>query len=167
MELSYNRRNTPKSLLNFEQALAKARNYCTYRERCQQEVRETLSTFNVNANYIEDIISQLINDNFLNEERFAKMFAGGKFRIKKWGRVKIKLELKKRNISEYCIKQALKEIDEQSYLQTLKKIIEVKYRSAKLVNPVKRNYLLSRFAISKGFESDIVWDILKGYRDFL
>src|SRR5688500_741234 len=112
---------TPKKIriTDQKQALIKARNYCAYQERCQQEVRDKLYEWGLWPEAVENIIVELITDNFLNEERFATTFAGGKFRIKKWGRVKIKLELKKRKISEYCIKQAMKEIDEKDYLKTL------------------------------------------------
>src|SRR5687767_2477337 len=88
--------------------LAKAQKYCAYQERCQQEVRSKLYGWGLWKEAVEGIIAELINENFINEERFAIAFAGGKFRIKKWGKTKIKLELKKRDISDYCIKQALK-----------------------------------------------------------
>lgn len=102
-------------------ALRKAESYCAYQERCQQEVRDKLYEWGLWKNAVENIIAKLIQDNFLNEERFAKAYAGGKFRIKKWGKVKIKLELKKRKISDYCIRQAMKEIDGPDYEKELKK----------------------------------------------
>lgn len=150
-----------KIRLNPAQALSKARSYCAYQERCQQELRDKLYQWGLWPEAVESLISQLINEGYLNEERFAKAFAGGKFRIKKWGRVKIKLELKKRKVSEYCIKQAMKEIDEKAYMQTLKKIIDDRAKKVRQSNPVKRNYLLGQYAVSKGFEADLVWDILK------
>jgi len=147
-----------------EQALSKAQGTCAYQERCQQEVRDKLYQWGLHSNDVEDIIVKLINDNYLNEERFAKAFAGGKFRIKKWGRVKIKLELKKRKVSDYCIKQALKEIDDKAYMLTLKKTIEERAKKVKQKNPIKRNYLLGQYAISRGFESDLVWDLLRKFK---
>ena len=97
----------------------------------------------------------------MNEERFAKVFAGGKFRIKKWGRLRIKMELKRRKLSDYCIKVGLKEIPEEAYLNTLKKVIEERSKKVKQKNAIKRNYLLGQYAISKGFESDLVWEVIK------
>lgn len=143
-----------------EQALSKAEAYCAYQERCQQEVRDKLYEWGLWPEAVETIISQLISNKYLNEERFAKAFAGGKFRIKKWGRVKIKLELKKRKVSEYCIKQAMKEIDERVYVQTLKKILDERAKKIKQKKSIKRNYLLGQYALSKGFEADLVWDVI-------
>src|ERR1700742_4248902 len=94
------------------EALVKAEAWCAYQERCQQEVRDKLYSWGLHNAEVEPVIAELISKNFLNEERFAKAFAGGKFRIKKWGRVNIRLELKRRKLSEYCIKKGLAEIDE-------------------------------------------------------
>jgi regulatory protein len=143
------------------QALLKAEKYCAYQERCQQEVRDKLYEWGLYSNDIENIIAQLILDNFLNEERFAKSFAGGKFRIKKWGRIKIKFELKKRKISEYCIKKAIQEIKEDDYIETIKILIEKKAKDIKDVNPRIRNYKMVKHIASKGFEQDLIFDLLK------
>jgi regulatory protein len=97
----------PKKKLTPNQALIKAQMSCAYQERCQQEIRDKLYEWGLHSNEVENIIADLISTNFLNEERFAKAFAGGKFRIKKWGKVKIKIELKKRKISDYCIRKGL------------------------------------------------------------
>lgn len=147
--------------LSPEQALSKAESYCAYQERCQQEVRDKLYEWGLWPEAVETIIARLINDKYLDEERFAKAFAGGKFRIKKWGRVRIKLELKRRKVSEYCIKQALKEIDEKTYVQTLKKVLDDRLKKIKQKKSIKRNYMLGQYAISKGFEPDMVWDIIR------
>jgi len=152
--------NKPKKKLTPAQAKLKAEAACAYQERCQQEMRDKLYEWGLHSNDVENIIANLITSNFLNEERFAKAFAGGKFRIKKWGRVKIKLELKARKISEYCIKQALKEINETSYIKTLQEVISKKEKDIKGVKPHIKNYKLAQYAISRGFESDLVWDIL-------
>jgi regulatory protein len=150
-----------KIKLNPEQASARVQMYCAYQERCQQEVRDKLYQWGLWPDAVETIISQLVNDNYLNEERFAKAFAGGKFRIKKWGRVKIKIELKKRKISEYCIKQAMKEIDDKAYMQILKKVLDERAKKIKQRQSIKRNYMLGQYVISKGFEPDLVWDLIK------
>lgn len=139
----------------------KAASYCAYQERTQDEVRKRLSSWNVWGDAAEEIITELILENFLNEERFSKVFAGSKFRVKKWGKRKIIFELKQRRLSDYCIKIGLKEIDDEDYYQTLKELLEKKrhdYRKAE--NPFAMNQKLSKFAIGKGFESSLVWEIL-------
>ena len=147
-------------------ALQKAGSYCAYQERCQQEVRDKLYSFGLWPEAVEEIIAKLINDNFINEERFAKVFAGGKFRIKKWGKVKIRLELKKRNISAYCIRSAMNEIPEKDYLITLKELITIKKEklSAKKIKgryaAAVREQMIIQYCISRGFEADLVRDLL-------
>src|ERR1017187_9401155 len=104
-----------KKKLSPNEALIKAQLFCAYQERCQQEMRDKLYSWGLYPDAVENIIAGLITGNYLNEERFAKSYAGGKFRIKKWGRIKIKIELKKRKISEYCIKRAMEEINNRDY----------------------------------------------------
>ena len=149
-------------------ALRKAESYCAYQERAQQEVRDKLYEWGLWPDAVEDIIVKLITGNFVNEERFAKAFAGGKFRIKHWGRVKIKIELKKRKISDYCIKVAMKEIDEKEYIKTLKKIITLRQAQGdkkkvkgRYAEELKKQKIV-QYCLSKGFERDIVMDYLKG-----
>src|SRR5437016_5568769 len=116
----------PKKKLTPNQALSKAQLSCAYQERCQQEMRDKLYEWGLFSDAVESIIANLISDNYLNEERFAKAYAGGKFRIKKWGRIKIKIELKKRKISDYCIRKAMEEIEEVEYIKTLNALIAKK-----------------------------------------
>jgi regulatory protein len=136
-------------------------NFCVYQERTQQEVRDKLWELEVDRDWIEEIISQLIVENFINEERFAKAFAGGKFRMKKWGRVKITMELKIRKLSEYCIKKGLKEIPEEDYLKTLSELMEEKITAIKEQNQYKKNHKIAAYLIGKGYEPDLVWDLLR------
>lgn len=143
------------------QAFLKAQLFCAYQERYQQEVRDKLYEWGLYPDAVENVIAQLITDNFLNEERFAKAYAGGKFRIKKWGRIKIKLELKKRHISDYCIRQGMKEIDDDAYLRTLKHLVEKKQSETKDKNPLVKNAKVARYIASKGFEQDLIWDVIK------
>lgn len=143
------------------QAILKAEAYCAYQERCQQEVRDKLYEWGLFPDAVESIIAKLISDNFLNEERFAKAYAGGKFRIKKWGRIKIKLELKKRKISDYCIKQAMKEINEDTYLETLKQLIEKKSKEIKGGKEQIRDLKIANYIVSRGFENDLTWTVIK------
>jgi regulatory protein len=144
-----------------EQALLKARDWCGYQERCQQELRDKLYGYGLKTEEVENLIAQLINENFVNEERFAKAFAGGKFRIKKWGRVKIKMELRARRVSDYCIQKGLAEINVRDYIETLKKIITLKANSITEKNFLKKKQKLVRYALSKGYEQDLIFDVLK------
>lgn len=114
-----------------QQALQKAKHYCAYQERSHAEVKEKLYGFGLYKKEVDPIISTLIEENYLNEERFAIAFAGGHFRTKQWGRVKIKYQLKLKQVSEYCIKKALKTIDDNDYLQTLEKLFTEKLKTLK------------------------------------
>ncbi len=150
-----------KKKLTPAQAIIKAQMACAYQERCQQEMRDKLYEWGLHSNDVENIIADLISTNFLNEERFAKAFAGGKFRIKKWGKVKIKIELKKRKLSDYCIRKGLEEIDDKAYIDTLKEVISKKLKENPKGKEHIRNYKAAQYALSRGFESDLVWDLLR------
>jgi regulatory protein len=140
-----------------DEALQKAKQYCAYQERCHSEVKEKLYNLGMNKKEVDELLSELISDNYLNEERFAIQFAGGKFRIKQWGRVKIKYALKQKQVSEYCIKKALKQIDERDYTKTVEKLFEQKLktlRSEKNIFIKKRK--LQDHLLQKGFETSII-----------
>lgn len=143
------------------QAFNKAALYCAAQERCHQEVRSKLYDWGLHGEDVEQCIARLIGEGFINEERFSKAFAGGKFRIKKWGRVKIRMELKRRNISEYCIRKGLEEIPEYEYMETIKQLMKKKYADTHEKNPYKKLNRLASFVIGKGFESELVWDLAK------
>jgi len=142
-------------------ALEKMKNWCAYQERSQFEVRNKLFEYGIFNEEAENIIIQLIQENFLNEERFAIAFARGKFRIKRWGKIKIKLELKQHKVSEYCINKALKQIDGNEYFATLEKIIEKKIKEIKEPNKIKKQYKIIKYAMSRGYEQDIIMDAIK------
>ena len=145
-----------------EEALAKTQKYCAYQDRCHQEVRSKLLELGMRGHKLEAIIAALITEKFLDEERFARSFVRGKYRIKKWGRNKIKMELKKRDISSYCQKAGFSEIEESVYLKNLETVIEKKATLLKEPNAYKRKNKLAQFAIQKGYESHLVWEILSG-----
>ncbi|MES2591532.1 MAG: RecX family transcriptional regulator [Bacteroidota bacterium] len=151
----------PKKKLTRAQAMIRAQASCAYQERCQQEMRDKLYEWGLHSADVENIIAELITDNFLNEERFAKTFAGGKFRIKKWGKIKIKIELKRRKISDYCIRRAMLEISDMDYIKTLQQLIIKKSKDIKGGKTQVKNYKIAQYAISRGFEGDLVWDILR------
>lgn len=143
-----------------QQALARIQDWCAYQERCQQEVRDKLYAYGMHSADVEHIIAQLISDNFLNEERFACAYAGGKFRIKKWGRIKIKAGLRAKRVSDYCIRKALEEIDEREYRKTLAKLLAEKDRGLSEKNGLRRKYKLLQYASAKGYEQELIMDIL-------
>lgn len=145
-----------KKYLTKEQALQKLKHYCAYQERCHAEVKEKLYNLGVWKKEHDEIIATLIEENYLNEERFAIAYAGGRFRIKQWGRVKIKYELKQKQVSEYCIKKALKQIEEEDYLKTLNKLAKEKYASLKSEQHLIRKKKTMDYLLAKGFEMDLV-----------
>ena len=140
-------------------AKVKAGNYCAYQERTQQEVRDKLYALGLHSDEVEVVLTDLISENFVNEERFALAFASGKFRLKNWGRRKIIYELEHRNISPYCIDKALKEISNEEYNHTIQQIIDKKIsQTSGEVYLVKNK--IARHLISKGYEAELVWSIL-------
>ncbi|HEY6062744.1 MAG TPA: regulatory protein RecX [Chitinophagaceae bacterium] len=139
-----------------EQALQKLKHYCAYQERCHSEVKEKLYNLGVWKKDHDPIIATLIEENYLNEERFAIAFAGGKFRIKQWGRVKIKYELKQKQVSEYSIKKALKQIDEDEYMKVLGKLAKEKYASLKNEQYLVRKKKTMDYLVQKGFEIELI-----------
>jgi regulatory protein len=157
--------NNKKITLNYNQALDKSEKYCAYQERCQSEMRNKLYEWGLHSREVENIISDLITNQFINEERFAKSFTNGKFRIKQWGKLKIKNELKKRKLSDYCINKALNEIADNEYFDTLKKLIQKKEKLIKHTDTYIYKNKLAGYAISKGYERDLIWEILNNIKD--
>jgi regulatory protein len=142
-----------------KEAKRKAGMYCAYQERTQQEVRNKLYELGLYKDDVEYILAELITENFVNEERYARAFAGGKFRIKRWGRMKISYALKQKNISSYCIERAMEEIPEDEYIEIIRKLIDIK--SASLSgDPFVIKKKIAAHLIGKGFESEKVWPIL-------
>ena len=134
----------------------KLERYCTYQDRCHQEVEKKLKEFYLIPEAKELILLHLIQNDFLNEERFARSFARGKFRIKKWGRNRIVQELKLRGISAYNIKSALKEIDPNVYKSTLNEIANTKNKMLNEKEPLKRKQKLYQYLYRKGYEPDLI-----------
>ncbi len=142
----------------------KIASWCAYRERCQQEVRNKLYDMKLcSTPEIEQLIARLITENFVNEIRYATAFAGGKFRINKWGKIKIKIELQKHNLNAYCIKKALESIDEDDYRKTLKLLIERKLKEIKHPNKQYCIHKTIQFCISKGFEIGLIRELLPDF----
>ena len=141
-----------------DQAFQKLKHYCAYQERSHDEVKQKLYGFGLHRQEVEESISKLIEENYLNEERFAIAFAGGRFRSKQWGKVKIEYELKQKKVSPYCIRIALNEIDEDAYLKTLQQLARKKWNSLK--GPGATVYVKSSktttYLLQRGFERALV-----------
>lgn len=143
-----------------KQAKLKMESFCAYQERAQQEVRDKLYTWGLHSEDVENIIAELITENFLNEERFAKAFVRGKFRIKKWGKVKIIHHLKAKRISSPLIKIALREIDLDEYEENLDTLIQKKIVSQADSLSLSEKAKLMRYLQSKGYENDLIFQRL-------
>ncbi|MBA5628817.1 regulatory protein RecX [Moheibacter lacus] len=136
--------------------------YCAYQDRCQWEVEQKFYDFNLIPEARDEIMIYLIQQNFLNEERFAKSFARGKFYQKNWGRIKIRIELKKRKIPEKLIQVGLNEIDEKDYLTTLNQLFEKKKASLKSEREsFKKKAKIRNYLLQKGFESEFITDLIR------
>ncbi len=137
-------------------AREKIQAYCAYQERCHMEVRMKLKSWGLIQEAIDLLIVELIQYNFLNEERYARSFARGKFRIKKWGKIKIRTALKKRDVYFKCIDLAMLDIDDKTYLNTLKELLQKKNDILKETNLYKRKMKLISYLVTRGYEYDLI-----------
>ena len=145
-----------------DQAIPKAKYFCAYQERCHSEVKSKLYDFGLNTKEVDELLSILISEDYLNEQRFAIHFAGGKFRMKHWGKVKIKYELKQKQVSEYCIKKALLQIDEEDYFKTMQKLFDDKIATLRAEKNIftKRKKVFD-YLRQKGYETQLISEMLK------
>ena len=143
-----------------EKFIQSLRFYCAYQERTLMEARYKLISYKLSENHIENIIKQLIKEDYINEERYAKTFVTSKLRLKKWGKIKIIHALHQKQIPEIYIEMGLNEINEGEYMQVIIDLIKKKRKESK--EPVNFNfhYKISKYLISKGFESDMVWRVI-------
>lgn len=146
-----------------DEAQKKLENYCAYQERCHKEVRAKLKSMRMIPEAIDKIMVHLINHNFLNEERFAKTFVRGKFRIKKWGKNRLVRELKFKDISKYAIDVALKEISNEDYFETLDEITQKRIEQVKEKNLYKKKKKVADYLLYRGWESNLVYEKLNEY----
>lgn len=138
-----------------DEGLEKMKKYCAEQDRCQSEVRSKLIDHQIYGERTEGIIADLILEGYLDEQRYANSYVRGKFRMNHWGRIKIKQGLKQKQISEYCIKKAFNEINEDAYLETLTGLLMKKNVSIK-GNNYEKKQKLTQYALSKGFESYVI-----------
>ena len=150
-----------KDFFTIKQATQKLEHYCAYQDRCHEEVIQKLRSMKMDLDEIDQIIVQLIADNFLNEERFACSYARGKHRIKHWGKIRIVNELKFRKISQYNINLALKEITTEEYEATFHNLAEQNWESIRESNPLKKRKKFCDYVLRKGFESNLVYEKVK------
>jgi len=150
-----------QSSYTLKEATKKLENFCAYQERCHKDVVSKLHEMRMIPETIDHIVTHLIQENHLNEERFSKDFARGKFRIKKWGRNRIINELKLRAISKYNIKTALKEIDQDDYLETLNILAKKRLGAIKETSIQKRKRKLADYLLYRGWESHLVYSKVK------
>lgn len=148
-----------KSITN-EQVKRKIENYCSYQDRCHEEVKQKLANMGVYANEIEIILSGLIEDNYLNETRFSQSYARGKFRIKRWGKIRIKSALKVRNISPWNIKEAMKEISDEDYQTTCNYLVEKYWDANSSKSPIIRKKKVWEALQYRGWESEMIFKTL-------
>jgi regulatory protein len=145
-----------RKTLGSEQALQKIRQYCAYQERSHATTKEKLYSMGLFKTEVEKILSTLIEENYLNEERYAQQFVGGHFRQKKWGRVKIEAALKQQRVSTYNIRKAMKEIEEATYLDCLAKLAAGKWLLLKKEQYLNRVVKTTNFLLQRGFELTLI-----------
>lgn len=145
-----------KKQLSPEQALQKLKHYCGYQERSHAEVKDKLFQLGVWKKDHDQIIASLIEENYLNEERFALAYATGKFRMKQWGKVRIRYELKQKQVSDYLIRKALNQINDDDYYELLQKLTIARYDSLKGEQWLVRKKKTVDYLLQKGFEAELI-----------
>ena len=148
-------------VLSFIELQRKLEYFCSYQERCHFEVEQKLYSLENSAETRNRVIVKLIEDNFLNEERFASLYTQSKLHQKKWGKVRIKNELKARKISDYLINKSLNEIDEAEYLQTFDTLSKKYWESILERNAIKKRKKFCDYLLRKGWESGLVYEKAK------
>lgn len=159
----YFRYMNPQKTYTVDEAQKKLENYCAYQERCHKEVKTKLKDMKMIPEAIDKIMVYLIQNNFLNEERFAKAFVRGKFRIKHWGKNRLVRELKFRDISKYAINIALKEIDDSEYYLTLDELVKKRISQVNENNKFKKKKKVADYLLYRGWESGLVYEKLNEY----
>jgi regulatory protein len=141
-------------------ALRQAAHFCAYQERTVREVRDKLHAWEVSEEDTDEIIARLQADGYLSDDRFARSFAGGKFRTRQWGKIRIEQEMRRKGIADAERKSGIAEIDAEEYARTLKSLLDKKAASLNESDPWKRRQKLARFAMGKGYEADLIWRVL-------
>ncbi|OON70642.1 regulatory protein RecX [Hymenobacter sp. CRA2] len=158
--MPYNESGPKRKFYTPAEALQKIAAFCAYQERSHREVEDKLRSYGLDEDEAGEIMIRLVREKLLDDERYARSFVRGKYRLKKWGRRRIRLELKQRGLSEYCIKAGMSEIDGDEYYQNLKELLEKKNALEKESHPQKRRQKLTAYATQKGYEGDLIQDAL-------
>ena len=153
----------PDKPLTPDQVLDKIAKYCAYQERCVKDVRDKLKTFDIPQKEKDEILDYLLDNRFVNDERFAKSFVRGKINQSGWGVNKIRFHLIQKGIDKEIIEEALEQTDEEAYRQRLIDILKTKSKTVKAANDFEKKRKLAAYAMQKGFEGNLVWDILKKF----
>ena len=153
--------NRKNPVFDITTAKGKIAKYCAYQERSHLEVEQKLYSFGITSAQVQEVLAWLITENYVNEERYAIAFAGGKFRIKKWGKLRIANRLEQKKISQYSIDKSLSQIDNKDYLDTMEQLIRQKWQSSSADNVYELRNKVARYVISKGFEPDQVWELTR------
>jgi len=151
----------PDKPLTPDQVLDKIAKYCAYQERCVKDVRDKLKTFDIPQKEKDEILDYLLDNRFVNDERFAKSFVRGKINQSGWGVNKIRFHLIQKGIDKEIIDEALGQTDKETYRQRLIDILKTKSKTVKAANDFEKKRKLAAYAMQKGFEGNLVWDILK------
>jgi regulatory protein len=153
--------NNKKPTDEFAGAKIKIAKYCAYQERAHIEVEQKLYSLGITSTKVQELLAWLITENYVNEERYATAFAGGKFRIKKWGKLKISRHLEQKKVSQYNIDKALSLIDDKEYLNIQEQLIRQKWKNTTAGNVYELRNKVARYVMGKGFEPDQVWELTK------
>ena len=152
----------PAKPLTPDQVLDKMAKYCAYQERCVKDVRDKLKTYDISQEDRNKILDYLLDNRFANDERFAKSFVRGKINQSGWGLNKIRFHLAQKGIDKDIIDEALGQTDEEVYRQRLIDILNTKAKTVKAENGFEKKRKLAAYAMQKGFEAALVWEVLKG-----
>lgn len=161
MDRPLNEKNKKTPVIDFASVKIKIARYCAYQERSHLEVEQKLYSYGVTSAQVQEVLAWLITENYVNEERYATAFAGGKFRVKKWGKIKIANRLKQNKVSQYSIDKSLAHIENRDYLNTMEKLIRQKWETASADNVYELRNKVARYVINKGFEPEHVWELTK------
>ena len=162
LEITSRTMKTPQKPEMPDWVLAKMQQFCSFQERCLLDVKSKLKTFHLQEGIDEQVILHLKKENFLDEARYARVFATGKIRNNKWGKIKIYAALQQKQVPEFFILQGLTQIDENEYIKILTHVIKSKNKLLKEKDSFRRNQKLAKFAVGKGFEANVVWKVITG-----
>ncbi len=142
-------------------AIERLKKYCVLQDKCKWDASQKMQTWKLNKKTQQNILELLIKEKYIDEERYAKSFCRGKFKIKKWGKLKIISALKRKYISVENINIGIKEINKNEYLETLENLYQKKKKSTRIINTHIKNKRIAEFLINKGYESNLVWNKIK------